>query len=181
MTRQVACSWSSGIALPWQPGFILSGAVPSWTMAAPAGEAAARATTATASAARVRRRRSIGSLNTTIRPELRASAATERGLPRPVDQEGLHPAPQILGAPEPPGGLGGHGVGGVDPALQVGPQDVLRRRVGARGPRGEPFGQLPGLRGQLVVGSDEVDDVPALERGSVVEPAGHDELPGPAG
>src|SRR4051812_36341151 len=98
-------------------------------MPAPAGAAATRTTTAAASAARVRRRRSIGPFNTTTRPELRASSPVEGGVSGSVGQERLHAAPEVLRGPEPAGGLGGHRIGGVDAALEVGAQDVLRGRV----------------------------------------------------
>ena len=104
-----------------------------------------------------------------------------RRVARPVLEERPDRAAEVLGREQAAGHLGHALVGGARAALDLGPDDRLRRRVRPR----RPLGQAPGERArrlvEALVGQHAVDDVPALERRGVVQLARHDELARPGG
>ncbi len=95
---------------------------------------------------------------------------------RPLGEERLDRPAQVVGAEEIAGLPGDDRVGRPGAALLLGPDDRLRRGVGA----GRAVRELRRERlrpvGEALVGPDAVDDAPALERRRVDDLAGHDEL-----
>src|SRR4051812_42618870 len=103
----------------------------------------------------------------------------ESRLARPVVEERADRVLQVLGLEQAAGDVGSHLVGPLDPALEVGADDALRRAVRLRRSAGEPLGEAHPLLVELGVGKDSVDDVPALEGRRLVDAAAHHELPRP--
>ena len=102
-------------------------------------------------------------------------------FPGPSSRNDLDRFLEVLGREQPRELLRGDLVGPVDAALEVGAHDALGRPVRLGGPAGQALGEAHALLLQLVVADHAVDDVPALQRGGVVEAAGHHELAGAGG
>src|SRR3954471_13533281 len=106
----------------------------------------------------------------------RRLAPLEGCLARPLLQEAVDGVLEVLGRKQRGGDVAYPRVGAADAVLEERAHHLLGRGVSARRAGREPAGEAERAVGQLGVGQPPVDHVPALERGGVVEIAGHDEL-----